>query len=80
MYKVALLNQHSYYHYERVFSQDFKTISAAKSYINQCIELDKEVECNTCDEIHLLDPDNSCLERWAWCPDDIDAPCSWNKL
>jgi hypothetical protein len=80
MYRVSFLNQHSYYHYERAFSHDFKTISAAKSYINKCIELDKEVESNTCDEIHLLDPDNSCLERWAWCPDDIDAPCSWNKL
>jgi hypothetical protein len=30
--------------------------------------------------MRLFDHNKKCLETWAWCPDDLDAPCNWHQV
>ena len=80
MFYVKLLNQTSYYSWVVAHTEELPTLEEAQGYVKHTIDLDLEVECNCCDEMQILDSNNNCIKSWAWCPDDIDAPCIWNEI
>tara|TARA_R100000406_G_scaffold46336_1_gene31172 strand:- start:6289 stop:6531 length:243 start_codon:yes stop_codon:yes gene_type:complete len=80
MFLVKQFNQVSAYSYTTVHVEELPTLEEALSYVKHVIDLDLKVESNCCDEMQILDSNNKCIKSWAWCPDDIDAPCVWNEV
>jgi hypothetical protein len=80
MYTVTLYNQHSFYHFQPIHTEHFAQVADAQAYMKKCIDLDREVEASSCDEMRLCDNNQKVLETWAWCVDDIDAPYDWHQV
>lgn len=80
MYTVTLYNQHSFYHFQPIHTELFAQVADAQAYMKKCIDLDREVEAPSCDEMRLCDNNQKVLETWSWCADDLDAPCNWHRV
>jgi len=80
MFTLKHFNRVSYYTWSTSHKRTFATLEAALADAKRTIDHDIDSDFNSCDEIQILDDDGEPIKRWAWCPDDIDAPCTWHEV